>query len=161
MCVHGTTIGYSVRAVGGRREALSMSIISILCRRYTSICRSTGAIICALAVMPSAALAADAPAYGPVPAWVVTQQAPGPVSGESGVPLRVLLTEVQVNLAPTVSESYFDNVLLIQTPQGLAGPGNIALSWRPETDLLTVHKLTIVRAGKEIDVLGSGQTFSI
>jgi len=73
----------------------------------------------------------------------------------------VLLSDVQVNLAPTVSESYFDNVLLIQTPQGLAGPGNIALSWRPETDVLTVHKLKILRDGKEIDVLGSGQTFSI
>jgi len=118
-----------------------MSIISILCRHYTAICPSTGAIICALAVMPAAALAAGAPAYGPVPAWVVKHQAPDAVSGESGAPLRVLLTDVQVNLAPTVHESYFDNVLLIQTPQGLTGPGNIALSWRPETDLLTIHKL--------------------
>lgn len=80
---------------------------------------------------------------------------------KSDAPLRILLTDVQVNLAPTVSESYFDNVLLIQTPQGLAGAGNVALLWRPETDLLTVHKLKILRADKVIDVLGSGQAFSI
>jgi len=111
--------------------------------------------------MPSAALAADAPAYGPVPAWVVAQQAAATVPGESSAPVRLLLSDVQVNLAPKVSELYFDNLLVIQTPQGLASSGTIALSWRPETDLLTVHKLRILRADKEINVLGSGHTFSI
>src|SRR5437762_1928102 len=128
---------------------------------HKNICWSARAILCSVVVNPSTALAADALAYGPAAAWVVPQQAPAAASGESGAPLRILLTDVQLNLAPTVSESYFDNVLLIQTPQGLAGTGNIAVSWRPETDLLTVHKLRILRADKEIDVLGSGQTFSI
>ena len=128
---------------------------------HKNICWSARAILCSVVLNPSTALAADALAYGPAAAWVVPQQAPAAASGESGAPLRILLTDVQLNLAPTVSESYFDNVLLIQTPQGLAGTGNIAVSWRPETDLLTVHKLRILRADKEIDVLGSGQTFSI
>jgi transglutaminase-like putative cysteine protease len=110
--------------------------------------------------MPVAAPAADTLAYGPAPEWIVAQQAPPAISGEIA-PVRVLLTDVQMNLAPTTSESYSDTVLLIQTPQGLAKTGTITLSWRPETDAVTVHKLTILRDDKKIDVLGSGQTFSI
>jgi tetratricopeptide (TPR) repeat protein/transglutaminase-like putative cysteine protease len=72
-----------------------------------------------------------------------------------------MLYDRQVNLAPTTSEFYAAEVLLIQTPQGLSGAGTIAVSWHPDTDQLTIHKLAIQRAGKEIDVLASGQTFSV
>lgn len=115
----------------------------------------------ALIIWFPVARAADTLAYAPAPVWVVPQEVPVAPAGESGVPLRVLLTDVQMNLAPTVSETYFDNVLLIQTPQGLTTVGNIAVAWRPETDLVTIHKLRILRDGKEIDVLGAGQTFTI
>jgi hypothetical protein len=68
---------------------------------------------------------------------------------------------VQARLALKVSETYVDSVILVQTPQGLSEAGNIALSWRPETDVLTVHKLTIARNGKGINLLGPGQTFTV
>jgi tetratricopeptide (TPR) repeat protein len=128
---------------------------------HKAISGAAAAIVCALEAIPAAALAADTLAYGPVPAWVVPQQAPAAESGQSGAPIRILLTDMQLNFAPTISESYTDNVVLIQTPQGLANAGTISLSWRPETDQVTVHKLRILRADKEIDVLGSGQNFSI
>ena len=108
------------------------------------------AAVYALAVTPVAAPAAEALAYGPVPAWVVPQAAATVVSGESGAPVRILLNDVQLNLAPTLSESYVDSVLLIQTPQGLANAGNIAVSWRPETDVVTVHKLQILRDDRKL-----------
>ncbi len=122
---------------------------------------STFAILSALALVPIAALAAEALAYGPAPAWVFPEHAPVAGSGASGAAIQVVLSDVQANLAPTVSESYFDSVILIQTPQGLTNVGNIGLSWRPDTDIVTVHKLSILRDGKEIDVLASGQSFSI
>ena len=63
-----------------------------------------------------------------------------------------MLVEQQVSFAPPVSEHYVHNVVKIQTPQGLAMMGNIALSWRPDTDELIVHRLHIIRGDKEIDV---------
>ena len=55
---------------------------------------------------------------------------------------------------------YSETSLKIQTPQGLAA-GNISLPWHPETDVLTVHKLLIRRGSQTIDVLKSGQTFTV
>lgn len=117
--------------------------------------------LCALLLGSPAGHAADALAFGPAPAWVVPQQVPTVTSGASGGAVQLLLSDAQANLAPGVSDAYFDSVVLIRTPQGLATVGTIALSWRPETDVLTVHKLRILRGGKEIDVLGSGQRFTI
>ncbi len=114
-----------------------------------------------LLIKSPVALAASDVAYGPAPSWVMPQQVPVAPSEKSTEPVRVLLSDVQARLAPKISETYVDSVLLVQTPQGLTDAGNIALSWRPDTDVLTVHKLAISRNGKDISLLGSGQTFTI
>lgn len=126
-----------------------------------SLGRCLAVVGCALLVKSPVGVAATDVAYGPAPSWVVPQQAPAAPSGESTEPVRILLSDVQARLAPKVSETYVDSVVLLQSPQGLSEAGNIALSWRPETDVLTVHKLTISREGKNINLLGSGQTFTI
>ena len=133
----------------------------MLIATHSTVGRTACALACAAAAFQTAALAADIVAYGPPPAWVTPQQAPVTVPGDSSTPVRILLLDVQLNLAPKISESYLDSVLLVQTPQGLATVGTIALSWRPDTDLLTVNKLNIVRDNRVIDVLSSGQKFSI
>ncbi len=126
-----------------------------------NILASAGGALGLLVLAPVMAAAADTPAYGPAPAWVQPQTLSAESPEKSGAAVQVVLYDMQVNLAPATSEIYTDKALLIQTPQGLAGVGNIAVSWQPETDLLTIHKLRILRAGMEIDVLATGQTFSV
>lgn len=77
-----------------------------------------------------------------------------------GAAVRILLSDQQVSLEPGRETVYSEFAIKIQTPQGLSA-GNISLPWRPDTDTLTVHKLRIRRGDQVIDVLASGQTFSV
>ncbi len=119
------------------------------------------AIIGAISSNPLRAIAADAVAFGPVPSWVEPQKAPEISPNPSGSAVRVLLSDQQINLAPSLNEQYVDSVILIQTPQGLSQAGNVVLAWRPDTDVVTVHKLTVARGGKETDLLATGQKFTV
>ncbi len=114
----------------------------------------------ATSALTSVAYAADKPVIGPTPSWVkpVTPP-PVPVKADEA-PVRILLSDQQVALEPGRQTVYSETSLKIQTPQGLAA-GNISLPWRPETDVLTVHKLLIRRGDQTVDVLKSGQTFTV
>lgn len=118
------------------------------------------AALVATSALTSVAYAADKPVIGPAPAWVkpVTPP-PAPVKADEA-PVRILLSDQQVALEPGRQTVYSETSLKIQTPQGLAA-GNISLPWRPETETLTVHKLLIRRGDQTIDVLKSGQTFTV
>lgn len=110
--------------------------------------------------LTNVAYAADKPVIGPAPTWVKpVTPSPAPVKADEA-PVRILLSDQQVALEPGRQTVYSETSLKIQTPQGLAA-GNISLPWRPETDVLTVHKLLIRRGDHTIDVLKSGQTFSV
>ncbi|HEX6740280.1 MAG TPA: DUF3857 domain-containing protein [Sphingomicrobium sp.] len=106
----------------------------------------------------SPALAADALKFGPPPAWVVPQ--PLPAAKPSDAPVKVLLSNAQIAMEPGKVVTYGEAALKIQNPQGLAA-GNLSLSWQPATDTVTVNKLQIRRGDKIIDVLKSGQTFTV
>ncbi|MDE8650956.1 tetratricopeptide repeat protein [Novosphingobium album (ex Liu et al. 2023)] len=84
---------------------------------------------------------------------------PAPAKADEA-PVRILLSDQQVALERGQQTVYSETTLKIQTPQGLAA-GNISLPWRPDTDVLTVHKLLIRRGDQTIDVLKSGQTFTV
>ncbi|WP_420141736.1 tetratricopeptide repeat protein [Sphingomonas sp.] len=110
--------------------------------------------------LTGAAYAADQPVIGPAPAWV-RPAAPLPPSNSVGdAPVRILLSDQQVALEAGRQTVYSETAVKIQTPQGLAA-GNISLPWRPEVDVLTVHKVLIRRGDDVIDVLKSGQTFTV
>ncbi len=114
----------------------------------------------AVSVLSSSAYAADKPVIAPAPDWVkpvALQTTPGKPD-EAAV--RILLSDQQVVADADGETAYFEVALRIQTPQGLAA-GNISLPWRPETDVLTVHKIQIKRGDQVIDVLKSGQTFTV
>ncbi|WP_374943457.1 DUF3857 domain-containing protein [Sphingomonas sp.] len=102
---------------------------------------------------------ADKPVIGPAPAWVKPVAAAAPAKADEAA-VRVLLSDQQVALEPGRQTVYSALTLKIQTPQGLAA-GNISVPWRPETDVLSVHKLLIRRGAQVIDVLASGQTFTV
>jgi tetratricopeptide (TPR) repeat protein len=118
------------------------------------------AALVAASALTNAAYAADKPLIGPAPAWVKPVAPPADSAKADGAPVRILLSDQQVALEPGRQTVYSETTLKIQTPQGLAA-GNISLPWRPETDVLTVHKLLIRRGDQTIDVLKSGQTFTV
>ncbi len=103
--------------------------------------------------------AEDRPLFGPAPPWVKAVVAPN-VRETNDSPVRVLLSDQQIMLDRSVQTVFSQLAFKIQTPQGLA-IGNVSLPWRPETDRLTVHKLLIRRGEQVIDVLASGQTFTV
>ena len=118
------------------------------------------AALVATSALTSIAYAADRPVIGPAPPWVkpVNPSSPSAIADEA--PVRILLSDQQIALERGRQTVYSETSLKIQTPQGLAA-GNISLPWRPETDVLTVHKLLIRRGDQTIDVLKSGQTFTV
>jgi len=102
----------------------------------------------------------DKPDIGPVPAWVKPVALPPVDDKTSDQPVAILLSDEQIDFSRGRQTLYSETALRIQNPQGLAA-GNISLPWRPDTDTLTVHKLLIRRGDKVIDILASGQTFTV
>lgn len=120
-------------------------------------------VLMALAIsgaFPGIAHAADKPAIGPAPAWVKAVPMPKMVPKGEETPVRLLLSDQQIALEAGRQTTYSNIAIKIQTPQGLAA-GNLSLPWRPDTDILTVHRLLIRRGDQVIDVLASGQTFTV
>jgi tetratricopeptide (TPR) repeat protein len=100
------------------------------------------------------------PVIGPVPDWVTPVPLPA-ASAESGeAAMRLLLLDEQVFLDRGRQIFYSETAVLIQAPAGLDA-GNLSFPWRPETDVLTIHKIEIRRGSQVIDVLASGQTFTV
>lgn len=108
----------------------------------------------------STLLASDKLAFGPPAGWVKTSAIPQ-ASAQNETALQVLLLDRQMRFSGRAQEFYVDNAARIQKPQGLAQVGTVSFSWNPETDTVTVHKMRILRGDKVIDVLASGQKFSI
>jgi tetratricopeptide (TPR) repeat protein len=105
----------------------------------------------------TAANAADALKFGPPPAWVVPQSIPQAKPSDAAV--AILLKDEQVAFDSGKITTYSEGAIRVQGPQGLAA-GNLSLVWDPSTETITVNKLHIIRGGKVIDVLASGQTFT-
>ncbi|MEN2789441.1 tetratricopeptide repeat protein [Sphingomonas oligophenolica] len=99
-------------------------------------------------------------AFGPAPAWVKPSVIPAPDPKPDEVAVKLLLQDEQYDLTPGHQTRWFENALQIQTPQGLAA-GMVSLSWNPDFEAPTIHKLLIRRGDKVIDVLASGQTFIV
>jgi tetratricopeptide (TPR) repeat protein/transglutaminase-like putative cysteine protease len=108
----------------------------------------------------AAAPAATSLQFGPPPQWVRPRPIPAPGAATSTA-IKVLLLDHQVELSPWTVSHYFESAVRIQTPQGLSMMGTVKVAWNPDTDVVVIHKIHILRGNKVIDVLGSGQTFTI
>jgi hypothetical protein len=115
--------------------------------------------VATVSLLATAAHAGDKPLFGPAPAWVKAVAAPTPGPND-GTAIKVLLSDQQTRFEHGVTTTYAASMVRIDNPQGLAA-GNIRFAWRPETDTLTVHKLVIRRGDQVIDILASGQTFTV
>jgi tetratricopeptide (TPR) repeat protein len=116
----------------------------------------------------AAAVAVAVPAHAedeviiaPPAAWVKPVALPAKDDAPVGeMPLKFLLSDQQVNFERERTTSYVEYAFKIESAQGLSA-GNISLPWRKDLDVLTVHKVLIHRDGKTIDVLASGQKFTV
>jgi len=115
-------------------------------------------IIVAAAACP--VLAADKLAVTPPPFWVVPVATPTDDGKGDGAPVKVLLRDEQVDLSPGKITRYSEGIIKVQTPQGLSA-GAVSFTWNPDSQSATVHKLQIRRGAQIIDVLASGQNFTV
>lgn len=90
--------------------------------------------------------------YAPSPAWVtpVTDAPAAPMP--PGAPLRVIHVDEQVRVTTKGQDEYQDLRFQVLAPEGLP-IGNLAVTWSPASEEVVVHRLAIVRDGKEIDLL--------
>src|SRR4051812_15685526 len=117
------------------------------------------ALLAGAAAVPfSAASAADALKFGAAPAWVAPKAIPD--SKPTDTPVSLLLNDQQTSFERGKVVTYSELALRVQNPEGLSA-GNISLSWQPATDTVTINKLHIRRGNQVIDVLASGQTFTV
>ena len=106
------------------------------------------------------ALASDKVETGPAPAWAKPIVLPATTTADpAGVSARILIDSRHIRAEPGRMLVHSVTAVKFLTPDGLQG-GNVSLQWRPDKDRVEVHKLAILRAGKEIDVLASGQKFT-
>lgn len=88
---------------------------------------------------------------GPRPKWVELSERvkPSTILKESGI--QFLNFDHQVN-ASTASD-YYRYTLLLETPEAVNNYGNLQISFDPSFQELTVHRIVVIRKGKEIDLL--------
>jgi hypothetical protein len=117
-----------------------------------------------LAVLAAAMPGLAMPASGPVRAtdvryakpapWINASPLPSAAPDPTDAPLRVVYFDNQVRLGDAGMEAYLGWRMKVLKPEGLA-IGNITLDWLPDSGEAIVHRLTIWRGGKAIDVLAS------
>lgn len=111
-------------------------------------------------VWSAAAAAATNLQFGAAPQWVRPVSLPAPGASTQAA-IKVLLIDYQVELSRTSESYYAESAVRIQTPEGLSTVGTVKMVWDPDTDVVVIHKIHILRGNKVIDVLGTGQTFTI
>lgn len=119
-----------------------------------------GLSIVGLVLLSVCARAADGPVLQPPADWVkpaIIDFTPSKLAKDA--PTAVLLHDIQVRFQPDVTAFYSEIVTKAQTAQGLGVIGSVSLPWDPATQRLIVHKLKVIRGGKDVDYLASGPGF--
>lgn len=107
-----------------------------------------------IASLPVLAGAADHIEVGPPPTWVLPAPTSTPDTAASEAPIQLLSSDQQLRITREGIESYIATRLRIHSPEGLNALGTIRLGWKPDTDVLTLHTLTVTRDG-QVRVLAS------
>jgi tetratricopeptide (TPR) repeat protein/transglutaminase-like putative cysteine protease len=113
-----------------------------------------------LAGVSSAALAGETVEFGPAPGWVRPVALPATATVKDGPAILPLVFAQHVRVEPGKTSVHSQIAMKFLSPQGLAA-GTISTQWRPDKDDIVVHRLAILREGKEIDLLKSGKKFEV
>ena len=119
--------------------------------------------LCCVAVAASTAATAgvDHPGYGPPPAWVKPLPIPDIAAAPNGAPVQILLEDTQTRFGPDGDETYNESAVRLLTPQALVAMASISLAWNPDTQTLNLHRISILRNGKVIDLLAGGKSVTV
>ncbi|NOX96053.1 MAG: DUF3857 domain-containing protein [Alphaproteobacteria bacterium] len=109
----------------------------------------------------SISLAAEDLTFSRPAVWIEEHNIPDPNPGKAAAPFQLLLIDTQTNFTESSTDSYVRTAIKVQSPEGLAAAGNVAMSWHPETGEIAVHHLRILRGDETIDILEAGQRFTI
>lgn len=128
--------------------------------------RSFLLLVCASAISAPAWAAGDinsqTPVIAPAPDWIQPVAIPAPDPALKDRPLEALLISTQSRYLKDGTREYsIELATRVQTSEGLGEVGNVILPWQPLTSELIVHKVRIIRDGKEIDLLKNGQQFTV
>jgi tetratricopeptide (TPR) repeat protein len=118
-------------------------------------------LIFLLSILPAQAGAElPEPLRGPAPSWVQPQKLPDLPKDAAGKPVTILLMDQQARIQGDKTSYYTEVAIHFGTSQGL-GAGTAATQWLPDSQTVTANKINILRGGKIIDVLASGQRFNV
>ena len=106
----------------------------------------------------STACAGDTVLLKPAPDWVIDI---GAISPEDAKREGLILIDRQQKVEGDRTWAYSDLAIRAASTDTLAGLGNISLSWHPDKGDLIVHRVEIIRDGVIIDVLKSGNKFTV
>lgn len=114
-----------------------------------------------LGALTAHAAQSERPRTGPAPDWVLPPAeglaTPPPDSGA----VQVLLSDTQVRMTTEAVESHVHTRIRIQNPQGLEMLGTLRFSWMPDSDVLTLHRLNVIREGVAQDLLPNQDALTI
>lgn len=114
-----------------------------------------------VAFVSSSAAAADKVVYyGPAPAWVKPAELPPPPEVEAGASAAVVLYDEQNRYDGPIAETMIRRASKVVSEEGLDDLGSITEEWDPETERVTINRVTIIRDGKVIDIL-KGERFEV
>ncbi|MBO9516800.1 MAG: DUF3857 domain-containing protein [Porphyrobacter sp.] len=102
------------------------------------------------------ALAGEEVLYQSAPAWVVEASLP---DVKPGPPLLVFDDQRRIDEGRLWT--YVDRAVRIDNPQMLTALGTVQAGWLPDKGDLIVHRVSIIRDGQVIDLLGQGTKFEI
>ncbi|MBX9796259.1 DUF3857 domain-containing protein [Sphingomonas sp.] len=96
---------------------------------------------------------------GPAPAWVVPV-APGAERPADGA-FQLRLADIQVRTDAQGLHSFRHTVVKVLAPAALQPLGNLTVQWQPSFGKVTMHQVTIIRAGTRLDVLKDGKGIQV
>jgi tetratricopeptide (TPR) repeat protein len=78
-----------------------------------------------------------------------------------GQPLGIRLLDMQVRFDEDKDRAFTRSLVRIDSPEALAGAGNVTFGWQPGMEKPIVHHVLIRRGTETIDVLKRGQAFTV
>lgn len=114
-----------------------------------------------LLIWSGSGFAAEEPVYEPAPSWVAAAEIPTESASAGEEALSVLLWDQQFHLDSDGPSVYTRMAIRIDSPDGLMGLNTLSTEWSPLYETLIIHSVEIRRGQEILDVLSSGQRFSV
>lgn len=138
-----------------RRQA---TLDSLACTRGNIMYRP---IFFATLLATSAAVqAGDKPLYAPVPDWVKPAPSIDPAAIRDDAPIFLILDNQQ-RLKDGEVTNYVESAARVASTQVLDTLGTVKLPWLPDKGDLIIHRAEIIRGTEHIDLLATGERFSV